>query len=818
MPHRCLGPKLDFPHACQSVVIPGVGSLMTKRKRTAPRVIRFVLLGLLGLLLVGLLVGFVLFRGSLPRLNGEVRLPSLTAPVTVERDELGTVTIRAASALDASRALGYVHAQERYFHMDTLRRLTAGELGELVNADLLELDQQKRLHRVRARVEENLAAFTGDYAAETAAYVEGVNAGLADLRFRPWPYLLLGKQPEPWTVVDSALTGYALFFDLQEGQLVSELNRLTVGQEVPQPLLDLITHESSAWDAPLFGDDWGYAALPTAAELDYRELPVAASAPPEPLAQETPGSNNFAISGELTADGRAILANDMHLGLTVPNIWQRVHLIYDDPRAPDGVVDVHGVTLPGLPAVVAGDNGAVAWGYTNAYADSADFMYYDPACTADPACFDVTSYEESITTTAGAQSFTIEETSWGPVVRRDEDGGALALRWVAHQPGSLSLNLMDFVLAQDLDELFAYADGASVPIQNLVAADASGRIGWRILGALPDRAEGCGLADFELYYDASQGCEPWPVRTDIAPSLVDPESGRLWTANARVVGEEGLAAVGSGGYALGVRGWQIRDLLMAQDEFDEEDLYAIQLDDRALLLEGWWELFRAAVGDSSDPSLQRLEETTRTWEGHAASDAISYRVAREFRDDVHAIVQHGLLAPFTDGTPAEGLRPGGSNVEGWLWPLASEQPPHLLPGAYTSWGELFEDAIRVGIERQEAANRDPYTATWGETNVASICHQFAGFLPGPLGSYLCMPATELTGDNHVPRVARPDFGASQRTVVSPGHEEDGIMQLPGGQSGHPLSQYWGAGHDAWLSGEVTPFLPGEAAYTLNLRP
>ncbi len=791
---------------------------MTRPKRRPARIVAKLLLVLVSLVVIALLVGFLAFRGSLPRLDGEVRLPGLSAPVTIERDAQGTVTIRASNPLDASRALGFVHAQERYFHMDLMRRLSAGELGELISADLLEFDELKRVHRIRARVEADLDAFTGEFGGEAAAYVDGVNAGLSALRVRPWPYLLLGKRPEPWTAVDSILAAYALFFDLQEGQLGAELDRWKVGQVVPPALLDFLSHESSAWDAPLFGDAWGYSELPTATELDYRTLPSPTSAA-VPLAESAlVGSNNFAVSGELTADGRAILAGDMHLGLAVPNIWQRVHLVYDDPRAPGGVVDVHGVTLPGLPAVIAGDNGSVAWAFTNAYADTADFMYYDPACTADPACFTVTRFDEVIATASGSSTLVVEETAWGPIALRTDDGGALALRWVAHEPGSMSLDLMSFVLAGDLDELFTFADSASVPIQNMVAVDTSGRIGWRILGALPERAAGCGLSDFHLAYDAGMGCEPWPIRSDIAPSLVDPPAGRLWTANARVVGDTGFAQVGSGGYALGTRAWQIRDLLMARDEFTEEDLLRIQLDDRALLLEGWWRLFREVVQGSADPVLQRLEASTRAWEGRAVQGAVSYRVARDFRDDVRSIVQHGLLAPFTDGTPAQGLGPGSSAFEGWLWPLVNEQPAHLLPRPYGSWDELFTAAIKRGLERVERSGRDPYASTWGEANVAAICHQFAGFLPGSLGSYLCMPADQLTGDSNVPRVARPDFGSSQRTVVSPGHERDGIMHLPGGQSGHPLSPYWGAGHQAWVNGEVTPFLPGETRYSLVARP
>lgn len=792
---------------------------MIKTRRRFPRALAIVLTVVVALVFAAVLAAYLLFRGSLPQLNGEVRLTGMSAPATIERDAQGTLTIRAVNALDASRALGYVHAQERYFHMDTFRRLSAGELSELVSADLVGLDEAKRLHRIRERIDADPASFVGEYGPELEAYVAGVNAGLADLRVRPWPYFLLGKKPEPWTVTDSALAGFALFFDLQEGQLANELRRWKVKQEVPPALFEFITHESTDWDAPLLGDAWGYAELPSAAEIDMRTLPAVHPAVTElPLEMLPVGSNNFAVSGDLTADGRAILASDMHLGLAVPNIWQRVHLVYNDPRAPGGVVDVHGVTLPGLPAVVAGNNGRVTWAFTNAYADTADLKYYDPQCTANPDCFAVTTYDEVISTPGGSSSYVVEETDWGPILHRTEDGGAVALRWVAHLPGAMSLNLMSFVLAQDIDELFGFADTASVPIQNMVAADSAGRIAWRILGALPDRAPGCGLTDVDLAYDAQEGCEPWPISTAIAPRLVDPGSGRLWTANSRVMGDEDFARFGSGAYSLGVRAWQIRDLLMVQDSFTERDLLNIQLDDRALLLEGWWQLFRSVVTGSSDPVVQGIEATTRTWEGHATINAVSYRAVRDFRTEMYALLQRGLLAPFTNGTLAEGLGSGINAYEGWLWPLVTEQPMHLLPAAFGSWDELFEYAVKASLERVEESGRDPYTSTWGQANVAAVCHQFALFVPDWLGRYLCMPPDQLGGDNDVPRVARPDFGASQRTIVSPGREELGIMHLPGGQSGHPLSPYWGAGNEDWVNGVASPYLPGQTVYTLTVRP
>ena len=217
---------------------------------------------LLALLLV-LLALFVtvwwLLRGSLPPLQGELVLPGLSAPVTIDRDALGVVTIDAANENDAMRALGYVHAQERYFEMDLLRRTAAGELAELFGPVAIDTDKEHRVHRMRARVTRSLNSILGDKRPLAQAYVDGVNAGLRSLRTRPWPYLLLRKQPAPWRLEDSALTGYAMYFDLQDADNTRELALWKLRPHLPASLYALLARDGTSWDAPLIGTPRGDA-------------------------------------------------------------------------------------------------------------------------------------------------------------------------------------------------------------------------------------------------------------------------------------------------------------------------------------------------------------------------------------------------------------------------------------------------------------------------------------------------------------------------------------------------------------------------------
>jgi penicillin G amidase len=819
-------------------------------------------------------------RGSLPDLAGTWTLPGLEAQATIQRDALGTVTITADSETDAMRALGWVHAQERYFEMDLMRRLPAGELSALFGERALDTDRRHRLHRMRARVDAALAEIAGERMRHLRAYTQGANAGLAALRARPWPYLLLRQQPAPWTPADSALVGFSMYFDLQDASNARELAMHRLRPHLPPALLALVAYDGSRWDAPLEGAARGDALLPDADAVDLRRLDVtdggsagarsavmSAQAPTPPLAsQAVPlspavrgrddggplaaadlavGSNNFAVGGALTADGRALVADDMHLGLRAPNLWFRARLRYPDARAPGGRVDITGFTLPGLPAVIVGSNGHIAWGFTNSYVDTLDWQRIVPCDASVPpasGCTPLRRHAEPIAIAGrAAEVLTVDDSDWGPVVHREADGSALALRWTAHLPGALNFGLADFAHARDLDDALAIADRTATPTQNLVIGDLHGAVAWRLLGPVPVRAPGCNGRTVShppgagaASGDAGNVCAPWPIATDASPIVRTPDATRLWTANSRVVDGADFARLGDGGAALGIRAWQIRQGLDARNRFSERDLLAIQLDDRALLLTQWQALLvRAADAAGADATaLRALADASGDWRGRAAVDSVAYRIVRAWRLEVHARIADGLLAPARAAAGDAIAWPDPPNFEGVVWPLVRQRPEHLLPRRFActpqtqqghcapvadGWTALLEDAAREVRDTLQAEG--PLAQrTWGEHNTAAICHPLATAIPLIGRRALCMPAQPLPGDGTVPRVQAPAFGASQRMVVAPGHEADGIAHMPGGQSGHPLSPFWGAGHDDWVQGRASPFLPGPATHVLQLQP
>lgn len=208
------------------------------------------------ILLIALLVAFWLWRrvyASLPILNGESFVPGLVAPVTLERDALGIPTLSASNRADLSRSLGWVHAQDRFFQMDLLRRSSAGELAEIFGKAALPLDKAKRIHRFRKVAEAALEKLPSDERIRLQSYCEGVNAGLKALRDKPFEYLVLRLDPAPWKPEDSLLVGYSMWLDLQDSTGAHEKTLATIRDVLGSSFLAFFGSSGSSWDAPLDG-------------------------------------------------------------------------------------------------------------------------------------------------------------------------------------------------------------------------------------------------------------------------------------------------------------------------------------------------------------------------------------------------------------------------------------------------------------------------------------------------------------------------------------------------------------------------------------
>ena len=411
----------------------------------------------------------------------------------------------------------------------------------------------------------------------------------------------------------------------------------------------------------------------------------------------------------------------------------------------------------------------------------------------------------------------VRETIWGPVVDAGPDGRPRAFRWAAHEPDAVNLGLFEMAEVRTLDEALALAPRCGMPAQNAVIADVAGRIGWTILGRVPRRVG----FDGRLPSSWADGARRWEGWLPLAewPRIVDPPTGALWTANARVVGGEALARLGDDGYDLGARAAQIRDRLLALEGADEKALLALQLDDRALLLAPWRELLLEALrpeATGSDPKRAEARRLIDGWGGRASTASVGYRIVRDFRLNFARQVFRPLVAPCEKADPAFSLF-AFPQWEGPLWQLVRARPAHLLDLRFSSWNDAILSALDATLAELTADGEALAGQTWGKRNTVVLRHPLSGAIPFA-GAWLDMPSAELPGDVNMPRVQGRGFGASQRMVVSPGREASGLFQLPGGQSGHPLSPHYGDQQEAWARGAPAPFLPGPAVHRLELVP
>ncbi|MGH8292857.1 MAG: penicillin acylase family protein [Gammaproteobacteria bacterium] len=745
--------------------------------------------------------------------------------MTVTRDALGVPTVTAANQQDAARVLGFLHAQDRLFQMDLMRRLAAGELAALVGPAAVKFDEQHRLFRLRAVAQQVLARATPQRRALITAYADGVNAGLAALKTRPFEYGLLRQRPQPWTPADSVLVIFAMYFDLQDAYDRRASQLALMRDTLPKPLFDFLDASGTQWDAPILGQPLAPPPIPASNEVDlhrWSKADFAEARAPSLIENEVPGSNSFAVDGAHSADGHAILANDMHLGLAVPNIWYRAQLNY---RAADGMpVAVTGVTLPGLPLVVVGSNGHVAWGFTNSYGNWAALVNLrlkpgDPNGYLTPDGWRAFSHHQEIIQVAGQKPVVMHvmDTIWGPVTDKDHAGVLRAVHWIAADPAATNADLGDMAEAQNIRQAMAVANRAGMPEQNFLVVDSAGHIGWTIAGKIPLR-EGYD-PEFPAYWDkAGVGWTGW-LASDQYPRIVDPPGGRLWTANARVVDGAMLTQIGDGGYDLGARAGQIRDDLRAQDKFTPAAMLAIELDDRALFLARWRSLLLQLLAPpalNADPRRAQFRRYVENWGGRAAVDSVGYRLVRDFRRQVDAMVFSALTVPCRKIDPLCDYRIL-TQREGALWVMVTRQPANLLDPEYQSWNALLLAAVDRVIRDLWLPSTGLATRTWGERNLVRIQQPVTHGLP-ILGRWLDMRPVELPGDSNMPRVQGVEFGASERMDVEPANLANGIFEMPTGQSGYPFSAYYRNSQPAWVRGEPTPFLPGAVQHTLAFQP
>lgn len=753
--------------------------------RRLPRWLRRAFALVLRLPLTLLVLLAVALAWTLPPFE-DAAVPGLSAPVRIALDRDAVPRVRAATMEDAAAALGWLHARERLFQMELMRRGTSGRLSEIAGPATLRIDRLMRTLGVARAAEAALAGLSPEARAVFEAYARGVNAWIAQRGRLAAPEFVLLGEPEPWRPVDSLLWGKMMGLALG-GNWRTELRRLWLAQELPPARL------RELWPAD------GQAGRPEAA------LPF-----PGPLAPFASASNIWAVDGRHSATGAPLLASDPHLAYGLPGPFYLARLEVGDRV-------IAGATAPGVPLVLIGHNGRVAWGFTTTGADTEDLFV--ERLTADgryetpdgPRAF-VT--REEIIRVRGAEPhrLLVRETRHGPVISDVEKaprvpGTVLAVAMASLAPGDTAADgLLALVRAGTLEEARAAATKITVPVQNLVVADRE-RIGLFVTGRVPLRRAGDGA----LPVPGHDGSHDWTgfAEGEALPRIVAPASGRIVNANERVAPADFpvfLARDWPGDW----RARRIRQMLDARPRHEPADFAAMQADVQSLLAADLLPVM-TRIPAPEDPDDAEMFDRMRRWDGAMRPDA------------PEPLLFKAWLRAFV----ATVLERGG--VESGVGETTGEFAAFVLGPGARDWCDgdcapMLAEALRTAMADLEQRRAVPLRdQTWGRVHRATFAHPLLRFIP--LAGWLSSVTIPVGGDFYT--VNRQAFGedfaaihgASFRAVFDLADLARTTFVIAPGQSGHPFSPHRADFLERWRANrQVTLGPAGEGERVARLTP
>jgi penicillin amidase len=879
---QAMSPSTTGPTGAPDVE--GDGWLDTFRSLPKPlRVSSYVALFLAFLLVVVTIAVVVLVRRPFPQVDGTLDLPGLSAPVTVVRDDHGIPQLYGSSFDDLMRAQGYVAAQDRFYEMDVRRHITSGRLSELFGGTTLETDEFVRTlgwRRTAARavslLEPRTRAALQDYADGVNAYLETHSASHISLEYTLLAAKGLDYTPEPWTPVDSLSWFEAMAWDLR-GNMDDEIDRVLdlsghsrrqveslyprYDAEAHPPILDSGTVVDGRFVDP-DGATVGRVAQRPAYDVGQRrvlrDLQRGLRDLPELVGHgDGLGSNSWVVSGEHTTTGRPLLANDPHLGVSLPGIWIQVGLHCTTVTA-DCPLDVSGFTFSGVPGVVIGHNARVAWGFTNLGPDVSD-LYLEQVdgdrWRHGGRWLPLRQRRETIRVQGGDDvTIAVRSTAHGPILSDVSDafrdvgeqapvggrvGGqyAVSLAWTGNQPSRTADAVLGFDTARDWSSFRTAAQHFDIPAQNLVYADIAGHIGYQAPGRIPVRGPG---------NDGRWPSAGWQPRNDwtgrylpfgALPTVLDPADGFVVTANQAVTGP-GYPLHLTDDWDQGYRSTRIRDLITQRiddgGKLSVADLAAQQLDTRNPMAP----LLVPHLLDADLPHgyYSAGRNLLRGWDFSQPADsgAAAY----------YNVVWSDLLADtFHDELPSDQWPDGGDR---WMAVVARLlQRPHdrWWDDVSTPARETRDDIVRRAmIEARDDLTmleaRYPGDWSWGAIHRLDLHNQTLGESGvAPAEWLLNRNGYEVAGGDALVDAAGWDAAAddfrtrfhvttapSMRMVVSLADLDDSRWVNLTGQSGHAFDRHYTDQTDLWARGETLPWAFTKAAvdaaeqHTLTLRP
>jgi len=786
----------------------------------------------------------------LPQLDGSAVLPGLQKEVTVERDRWGVPHIRANSVEDAAEAQGYVMAQDRLWQMDLLRRVARGQLSEILGKTTLAIDKDFRTQEFGRAADRDLNLMDKDSRAIMEAYARGVNRFIEQHgKQLPLEFSLLGYKPQPWQAADT-LTISAYMYRTLTNTWQNKFDRAIVETRVGYDRAKELFSVDAALDHFVVGDpnvpNDGSQGTRVQADPDddddddsEPDTVLKARAGDEDSATRSPdltsalavnvrdslldiqqeirrglGSNDWVVNGAHTATGKPLLANDTHLELFLPPIWYEVHV-----TAPGW--NVKGFTLPGAPLVVIGHNDRIAWGFTNNGADVQD-LYIETFNPAAPDEYRVRGewtkaqvYDETIRVKGAAdEHLKVFVTRHGPIVRREGDK-AYSLRWTATEPGGLANTYNWLGKARNWEEFRNVMKRVWGPGQNAVYADVDGNIGYVMAARVPIRKKGHG----EIPEPGDTDDYEWTgyIPFEQLPQALNPDSGLIVTANARVVGPSYKPYL-TDRWEEPYRTARIYDLLRDKGGLRPEDMLKVQTDTYSYPHAFLADQLSAAVKTSQpkDPRTKTLIDGLKDWNGIA--DADSPEVS--FLEETRRAALELLLEPYLGKETA---------LYSWrrttfLQKILTERPAKWLPAGYKTYDELLTAAADRGVQRlAELSNKSRVDDwAWKEFDALDMAHPLGR--TGLLRNFLSITGKPQSGTAYSPRAATKHHGPAMRFVANLGNWDESIMLVPGGESGQPGSTHYTDQFPYWYEGRpiYQPFSDaGEASlrkHTLTLKP
>lgn len=813
------------------------------------RPIRLILraAAILILLVLSALIGAVLWlrsaaKAALPQMDGDVHLSGLSAPLNVVRDAHGVPHIQAATQDDMFVAQGYVTAQDRLWQMDAYRRNANGNLAEIMGPPLTRHDETQRVLQFRNIAQRIYADLPAQDRAHFDDYARGVNlfiqqseqAGSLPVEFR-----LLGYKPQPWTGVDSISVGLMMVqmldahwptklarariaAKLNNSKLVADLYPVGSWRDHPPTgiLLDLSQPHPEPPAAPDDDDDDDEpstaSANPAAGTLSAEQAETVAllNQLGIPSCEGcVAGSNNWVVAGNHTASGKPLLSNDMHLSLTVPNIWYMADL-----SAPG--FHAAGVTLPGLPFVVAGHNEHVAWGFTALMADVQDLYeerldgkgnYQDASGTWKPLHVD----HEVIHVRGGHDvSFDVNFTEHGPLLNPllTKDSAPLSLRWTLYDTSLNSIPLYELNTAANWTDFSAALANWSWPTQNIVYADDQGHIAYHAIGRIPIRPSGLMPVPIADSAHEWQGYIPF----DSLPNSFDPPSGFLATANSCVTTESSPYPL-TLEWADPYRAERIYKSLDGRNGLTPADMLAVQTDVYGDMDQEFGQRLAYAIdhADGVDARLRQAADLMRSWDGRLTTDSASASLVTEVRHVLWPMILEPKL-----GKLAADYRWEESNFA--EEEIVMHAKAEWLPQKYKDWDALLTDAVRKAMD-QGKAPADVSKWTYGSWHVVDLEHPLAQYLPF-IGRIAGTGAQPQSGDTTTVKQVGRAFGPSQRFTMDWNNVDGSTENIVLGESGDPYSPYFRDQWNDWYSGTTfaLPFsqsaVAAQSRHTLRLLP